>query len=65
MGLISRLARLERGAGVNSAPRCTHVITITREGEPVPKSRCDCDGTHINIIECPPKEAPYELRDET
>jgi hypothetical protein len=62
MSLESRLNRLEVRAGANDPPRCTHVITITSEGEPVPPSRCECDGVHINIEVCRPEGTPDEFR---
>ncbi|MBA3715233.1 MAG: hypothetical protein H0W76_22705 [Pyrinomonadaceae bacterium] len=69
MSLKSQLERLEHRAGITDAPPCTHVISITNEGEPVPPSRCDCAGEHINVVVCrvtmPPYEAPYEPRDTT
>lgn len=59
MSLQDRLEKLERRAGVDNVPPCTHVISIISEGEPVPKSRCDCDGVHINVEVC----HPVEIRD--
>jgi hypothetical protein len=63
MSLETRLQRLETHAGVNDAPRCTHVISITNEGEPVPPSRCDCAGEHINVVVCrrPMESRSHEL----
>ena len=63
MRLETRLQRLETHAGVNDARACTHVISITNEGEPVPPSRCDCDGEHINVVVCrrPMESRSHEL----
>ncbi len=60
MSLETRLSKLERQA--DAAPRCTHVISVTKEGEPVPESRCDCDGEHINIVVHREKVKHHEFR---
>ncbi len=59
MRLETRLQQLERRAEATSPPRCTHRISITNEGEPVPETRCDCDGEHINVVVC---RRPMESR---
>jgi hypothetical protein len=62
MRLETRLQRLETHADVNDAPRCTHVISITRDGAAVPESRCDCGREHIAVVVRREARAPNEPR---
>ncbi len=62
MSLETRLQRLETHADVNDAPRCTHVISITRDGAAVPESRCDCGREHIAVVVRREARAPNEPR---
>ena len=62
MSLETRLSKLERGAVGGKSPYCTHVISVTDEGEPVPESRCDCDGVHINVVVRREKVKHHEFR---
>ena len=63
MSLETRLRKIEQLGAADEAPRCTHRISITRDGEPVPPSRCDCDGEHINVVVCrrPMESRSHEL----
>jgi hypothetical protein len=60
MSLETRLRKIEQRGAVDEAPRCTHVISITRDGEPVPESRCDCGREHIAVVVRREARAPNE-----
>ncbi len=62
MSLETRLSKLEPRAVAGNPPRCTHVISITRGGEPVPESRCDCGAEHIAVVVRREARTPNEPR---
>ncbi len=65
MSLETRLSKLERGAVGGKSPHCTHVISVSNEGEPVPRSTCTCDGTHLVVVIRRVRKGHYEHRDTT
>ncbi len=62
MSLKSQLKRLEQRGEADEALRCTHVISITRDGAAVPESRCDCGREHIAVVVRREARAPNEPR---
>ncbi len=62
MSLETRLKKLEQCGAADEAPRCTHVISITRDGAAVPESRCDCGAEHIAVVVRREARAPNEPR---
>jgi hypothetical protein len=58
MGLEKRLDQLEQRVeerAESREPRCEQTVRVQRAGEPLPESRCACDGPHILVRVVGPK----------
>jgi len=60
MSLETRLRKIEQRGAADEAPRCTHRISITRDGAAVPESRCACGREHIAVVVRREARAPNE-----
>jgi len=60
MGITGRLEKLEQR--FKPEVKRSHVISITRGGEPMPPSVCPCEGVHVNVVVVPPRRREDEYK---